>query len=66
MTNQINGCNTQVINPIRQYQLLEEILPIFKSTRTYLPIKLTMLIIIFWNFGIFIKNKVHKNNLHYT
>jgi hypothetical protein len=50
MTSQIGGCNTQVVNPINQDQLLEEGLPTFESIGTSLPIKLTMLIIIFWNF----------------
>jgi len=62
MTSQIGGCNTQVVNPIKQDQLLEEGLPTFESIGTSLPIKLTMLIIIFWNFKILIKNKVHKKN----
>jgi hypothetical protein len=55
----INGCNTQVVNPIRKNQLSKEELLTLEPIKTSLAIKLTMLIIIFWNFLILIKNKFH-------
>jgi hypothetical protein len=38
MISQISGCNTQVVNPIKQDQLLEEGLLTLESTRTSLPV----------------------------
>ncbi len=48
--NQINGCNTQVVNRIKQNQLLEKRLPIIEFIETSLPIKLTILITYFLEF----------------
>jgi hypothetical protein len=52
MTSQISGCNTQVVDPIKEDRLLEEGLIIFESTGTSIhqSNNVNNYFLEFWNF----------------